>query len=424
METRSRSLIRSKLNKHESRSRSRSRDKKDEEEINYENYLQLARRGQHIISLHTIPDIGKYVLIPSVQRSFKHFLDLIQQAKEEEEELQEKKSTEETEDAQAIKAVKIIKAVNSSIANDGKKAIEQYKGDTDYDDLREQMLRKEYELKGPLDFRAINEYFRLSTFVKFRDIHQIFYRMDLVAWIKQLLSCVDLIFALYDFPKVLKSDKFVVVYRGQQDYSFYEHLERDSQFTIPSFFSTSLNKITAFNFSKRGSNTKIEIIIPEGFLLPFINDKLTYLSNYEGGNESEVLLPPRCKFQYIGRFEDTDSITLKLLLINIPNIKNRERFKTKFIENNARKIIKADSHYYRETTPQSTQEFQTQPEYESQPEDDVVDEDYEDEYDDESKDYNGKVIMGQILAGGYIKTKRKNRKTKRKNKKTKRKTLY
>jgi hypothetical protein len=110
------------------------------------------------------------------------------------------------------------------------------------------------------------------------------------------------------------------VYRGQPQYDFYEGLSEGQQFVLEPFYSTTLNIQVAKNFGHKTPTHLIKIMIPKNTILPFISERLTLEPNIEGGSESEILLPPNCTYEYMGKTMEHDCEVYNIRLVDVPKI--------------------------------------------------------------------------------------------------------
>jgi ADP-ribosyltransferase exoenzyme len=204
------------------------------------------------------------------------------------------------------------------LSTEERELLTQYKGELEDDDWKDFAGQPEFSEKGPLNYVVINFLLKTNLDIPLRrEPPKLIKRLTLDHWKKQIISCADLIYLLYHYPK---SKEEHILYRGQPQYDFYEGLSEGKTFVVEPFYSTTLNIQVAKNFGHRTPTHLIKIIIPKNTILPFISERLTLEPNIEGGSESEILLPPNCSYQYMGKTMEHDCEVYNIRLVDVPKI--------------------------------------------------------------------------------------------------------
>jgi len=204
------------------------------------------------------------------------------------------------------------------LSHEERELLTQYKGEIEEDDWRGFSDDPRFREKGPLNYVVINFLLKTNLDIPLkREAPDLIQRLTLADWKKQIISCADLIYLLYHYPK---SKQEHVVYRGQPQYDFYEGLREGQRFVLEPFYSTTLNIQVAKNFGHRTPTHLIKIMIPKNTIIPFISERLTLEPNIEGGSESEILLPPNCSYEYMGKTMEHDCEVYNIRLVDVPKI--------------------------------------------------------------------------------------------------------
>jgi len=230
-----------------------------------------------------------------------------------------------------------------SLSTENKELLTQYKGEIDEDDWRRFADDSRFKKKGPLNYVVIN--FLLKTTPLKREPPELIRRLTIRDWKKQILSCIDLIDLLNQFPT---TEEEIFVYRGQPQYDFYEQLHEGETFVIEPFFSTTLNIEVAKNFGSRKPTHLIKLLIPKNTILPFISEKLTLTPNVIGGSESEILFPPNCRYQYMGKTTEDGREIYNIQIVEVPRL--LRGFKTSFKNAFEPKSKEIYEKYYKENS--------------------------------------------------------------------------
>ena len=253
------------------------------------------------------------------------------------------------------------------LKEDDKKYLIEYRGDTEEKDWRNYMieiLNKRRKITPDIPITRTRLHYKALKLLYYFDPehydpesiiqnYPIAFRQKKENWLSQLEAAVDLTFMLCDYPKDDGDDVFV--YRGQRNYDRYKDLNSEDIIEEPGFLSTTLNEITAMNFSE--GTTLMRIAVEPKTQLPFISPDLDARSNYDGGNESEVLFPPYTQFQFLNRTSKDGINFINFRVVKLPDIpklkKDRLKYKKDYIADFRERIDKLDE-LYKDISPSST----------------------------------------------------------------------